>query len=107
VQVLDGRCQALLSAIQVTNGRAVMGMSENYPDRLAEALALEMTEAEKETVLELARIVAHGSERMYAPLSTFLAGQFVAELVRTAGVSRAEALTEAIAVAKRTLDSEP
>jgi hypothetical protein len=84
-----------------------MGMSENYPDRFAEALALEMTEAEKETVLELARIVAHGSERMYAPLSTFLAGQFVAELVRSAGVSRTEALTEAIAVAKRTLDAEP
>jgi hypothetical protein len=84
-----------------------MGMSENYPERFAEALALEMTEAEKETVLELARIVAHGSERMYAPLSTFLAGQFVAELVRTAGVSRTEALTEAVAVAKRTLDSEP
>jgi hypothetical protein len=78
-------------------------MSDNYPDRLAEALALEMTEAEKETVLELARIVAHGSERMYAPLSTFLTGQFVAELVRTAGVSRAEALTEAMAVVERTL----
>ena len=83
-----------------------MGMSENYPDRFAKAMALDLSEAEKETVLELARIVAHGSERMYAPLSTYLAGQFVAELVRT-GVPRAEALTEAVAVAKRTLDSEP
>ena len=79
-----------------------MGMSENYPDRFAEALALDLSDVEKETVLELARIVAHGSERMYAPLSTYLAGQFVAELVRT-GVSHAEALAEAVAVAERTL----
>ena len=103
---LDGRSQALLSAVRVTNGRAVIGTSENYPDRFAAALALELSEAEKETVLELARIVAHGSERMYAPLSTYLAGQFVAELVRT-GVPRIEALAEAVAVARRTLDAEP
>jgi hypothetical protein len=106
VHVLDDRSQALLSAIRVTTGRAVMGMTENYPDRFAEAMALDLSEAEKETVLELARIVAHGSERMYAPLSTYLAGQFVAELVRT-GLPRSEALAEAVAVAKRTLDSEP
>jgi hypothetical protein len=81
-------------------------MSENYPDRYAEAMALELSEAEKEAVLELARIVAHGSERMFAPLSTYLAGQFVAELVRT-GVPRTEALAEAVAVARKTLDSEP
>ena len=81
-------------------------MSENYPDRLAGAMALELSEVEKETVLELARIVAHGSERMYAPLSTYLAGQFIAELVRN-GLPRAEALAEAVAVAKRTLDTEP
>ena len=83
-----------------------MAMSENYPDRLAEAMALEFTDLEKENVLELARIVAHGSERMFAPLSSYLAGQFVAELVRT-GLPRSEALVEAIAVAKRTLDAEP
>ena len=81
-------------------------MSENYPDRLAGAMALELSDVEKETVLELARIVAHGSERMYAPLSTYLAGQFIAELVRN-GLPRAEALAEAVAVAKRTLDTEP
>jgi hypothetical protein len=83
-----------------------MGTSENYPDRFAKAMALELSDVEKETVLELARIVAHGSERMYAPLSTYLAGQFVSELVRT-GVSRTEALAEAVAIAKRTLDTEP
>lgn len=83
-----------------------MGMSENYPDRFAKALALDLTEGEKETILELARIVAHGSERLNAPISTYLAGQFIAELVRT-GLPRAEALAEAVAVAKRTLDAEP
>jgi hypothetical protein len=82
-----------------------MGMSANYPDRYAEALALELTDVEVEVVLDLARIVAHGSERKFAPLSTYLAGQFVAELVRT-GVPRAEALAEALAAAERALDSE-
>jgi hypothetical protein len=79
-----------------------MGMSANYPDRYAEALALRLTETEVEAVLGLARVVAHGSERRYAPLSTYLAGQFVAELVRT-GVPIEEALAEAIAAAERLL----
>ena len=81
-------------------------VSADYPDRYAEALALELTDVEVEIVLDLARIVAHGSERKFAPLSTYLAGQFVAELVRT-GVPRAEALAEAVAAARRTLDAEP
>ncbi len=81
-------------------------MSADYPDRYAEALALELTEVEVDAVLDLARIVAHGSERKAAPLSTYLAGQFVAELVHT-GVPRAEALAEAVAAARRTLDAEP
>ncbi len=80
-------------------------MSANYPDRYAEALGLTLTEQEVEVVLDLARAVAHGSERKFAPLSTYLAGQFVAELVRT-GLSRAEALTEAAAVAQRVLAAE-
>ncbi len=77
-------------------------MTANYPDRYAEALALNLTEAEVEVVLDLARVVAHGSERRFAPLSTYLAGQFVAELVRT-GVPREEALAEAVAIAERAL----
>jgi hypothetical protein len=80
-----------------------MGLSANYPDRYAEALALDITESEVDAVLELARVVAHGSERKFAPLSTYLAGQFVAELVRN-GMPRGEALTEAAAIARRTLD---
>ena len=80
-------------------------MSANYPDRYAEALGLKLTDQEVEAVLDLARVVAHGSERKFAPLSTYLAGQFVAELVRT-GVPVYEALVEAIAIAERTLPSE-
>lgn len=81
-------------------------MSATYPDRFAEALALELDDAESEAVLDLARVVAHGSERRFAPLSTYLAGQFVAQLVRS-GVPRAEALAEAAAVARRALEVEP
>lgn len=77
-------------------------MTANYPDQYAEALALELTPEEVDAVLDLARVVAHGSERRFAPLSTYLAGQFVAELVRT-GVPRKEALAEAIAVAEQAL----
>ena len=80
-------------------------MSANYPDRLAEALGLTLTEHEVDAVLDLARVVAHGSERKFAPLSTYLAGQFVSELIRT-GLSRKEALTEAAAVAHRALAAE-
>ena len=79
-----------------------MGMSATYPDRYAEAMGLELTETEVDAVLDLARVVAHGSERRFAPLSTYLAGQFVAELVRT-GLSGEEAFAEAAAIAERAL----
>ncbi len=77
-------------------------MTANYPDQYAQALALQLTPEEIDAVLDLARVVAHESERRFAPLSTYLAGQFVAELVRT-GVPREEALAEAIAIAERAL----
>lgn len=80
-------------------------MSENYPERYAEALALGLSEAEATAVLDLARIVAHGSERHHAPLSAYLAGQFVAQLVRS-GVPTDEALAEATAIAEKVLGDE-
>jgi len=79
-----------------------MAMSANYPDRYAEALGLTLTDADTETVLGLAREVAHGSERRFAPLSSYLAGQYVAARVRD-GVPAATALAEAVAIADRTL----
>ncbi len=82
-----------------------MGMSATYPERYAEALGLGMGAAETETVLDLARVVAHGSERRFAPLSSYLAGQFVAGRLR-AGVPPEEALAEAVAIAERVLGGE-
>ena len=43
----------------------------------AEALGVPLDDADRERILDLARDVAHGTERMYAPLSAFLAGWFV------------------------------
>lgn len=80
-------------------------MSANYPDRFAEALGLELSEEEAQAVLDLARRVAHGTERRFAPLSTYLAGQFVTELVKT-GVPPCEALAEALAIAERALATD-
>lgn len=79
-------------------------MSASYPEQYAEALGLELGADEVDSVLDLARTVAHGSERRFAPLSSYLAGQYVAERVR-AGVPRAEALAEAAAIAARALGS--
>ncbi|MDQ2826578.1 MAG: DUF6457 domain-containing protein [Actinomycetota bacterium] len=80
-------------------------MSATYPERYAEALGLAMGAAEAESVLDLARVVAHASERKYAPLSSYLAGQFVAGRVR-AGVPHTEALAEAAAIAEAVLGGE-
>lgn len=89
-------------------GRSTRGgeaVNANFPDRYAGALGLGLSEQEADAMLHLARAVAHGSERRFAPLSTFLAGQYVAERVHT-GVTRADALTEAIALAEHTLAAE-
>jgi hypothetical protein len=82
-----------------------MGMSATYPERYAEALGLDMGAAETDAVLDLARVVAHGSERRFAPLSSYLAGQFVAGRMRS-GVPHSEALAEAVAIAEGVLEGE-
>ena len=51
-------------------------MSEWIP-HYAEALGLDLDDAEVEAVLALARDVAHGTERKNAPIAAFLAGRFV------------------------------
>jgi len=83
-----------------------MGMSATYPERYAEALGVTLAADEVDTVLDLARVIAHGSERKFAPLSSYLAGQYVAERAR-AGVLPAQALAEAVAIAERVLEDEP
>lgn len=77
-------------------------MSLGFPERYAAALRSALEPEEIDTVLDLARLVAHGSERRSAPLSTYLVGQFVAER-RQAGVAHAEALAEAVLIAERIL----
>ncbi|MGH2725249.1 MAG: DUF6457 domain-containing protein [Actinomycetota bacterium] len=60
-------------------------------DEYAEALsaasgrALSLSSDELGTMLRLAREVAHRTERKFAPVSTFLAGKFVAERLRQGG----------------------
>ena len=56
--------------------------------------SLELDVDDASAVLDLARDVAHGTERRFAPLATYLAGQFVAR--RTAqGTPADTALEEA------------
>lgn len=48
-------------------------------DRFADALHLERLDpVEAEALLDLARVVAHGTERRNAPLATYLAGRWAA-----------------------------
>lgn len=52
-----------------------MTPTDDWPDRVAAALGVEaLTDDQVATVLDLARDVAHGTERRFAPLTTFLAG---------------------------------
>ena len=48
-------------------------------DRLADALRItRLDPSEADTVLDLARVVAHGTERRNAPLAAYLAGRWAA-----------------------------
>ena len=84
----------------------------DWPLRYAAALAqasggeLTLPEEEVDALLDLAREVAHGTERRYAPLSTYLAGRFVAHRMGE-GVATRAALEEAAAVAARLLEEQP
>jgi hypothetical protein len=74
----------------------------DWPERYSVALDVGLTEEEVEAILDLARDVAHATERRFAPLSSYLAGKFVAR--RTAeGASAIEAVHEAQQVVGRLL----
>ncbi|MDQ4129732.1 MAG: DUF6457 domain-containing protein [Actinomycetota bacterium] len=69
--------------------------------RYAVALGEEpLSSQEVAAILELARDVAHGTERRFAPLSAFLAGVHAAGRIGRDGI-RLEALNDAIEVARR------
>ena len=82
---------------------------ERYRQALREMAGrpVELDQDQVEAVLDLARDVAHGSERRNAPLATFLAGQFVVARVAD-GTPVAAALEEARALARELLgQAEP
>ena len=62
---------------------------------------------EIDTLLDLARVVAHGTERKFAPLVSYLVGQYVIARTRTGGATLSQALDEAVDVANRLLDANP
>jgi hypothetical protein len=67
---------------------------DDWLDRFADALAVaRLGPAEVDAVLDLARVVAHGTERRNAPLATFLAGR--ASAGREGGGEAAAALAVA------------
>lgn len=77
-------------------------MKDGWLERYAEALGVPpLTEDEVGALLDLARDVAHGAERRFAPLSTFLAG-----VAAGAGdpADRAEAIRRAVAEAEGLVD---
>jgi hypothetical protein len=68
----------------------------DWLDDYARALGVEpIDEDDRRVLLKLAREVAHRSERVFAPLSTYLAGRFAAQ----AGRDPAAALREALRTA--------
>ena len=66
--------------------------------RLQDAGIAAMSPGEIEGMLDLARDVAHGTERKLAPLSTYLAGRYVQARVAT-GIDPAVAAAEASSIA--------
>lgn len=75
---------------------------------LAEAVDLSLDDfstAQEDELLDLARIVAHGTERKNAPLATYLVGQYVA--IRGADdVTAADSVAEAVAIINDLLEPE-
>lgn len=70
---------------------------------LAEELGMTAPEgAESKRLLEVARVVAHGTERRNAPLATFLAGRYVETCV-SQGMSATDALAKFAAVVERVI----
>lgn len=78
----------------------------DFLDRYADALReragedVSLSRETKNPLLELARVVAHGTERKNAPLATFLAGRYV-ERRRTQGADDAAAVAEAVEIAEK------
>jgi predicted kinase len=77
-----------------------MDWIERYAEALGEGVA--SGPDERRAILQLAREVAHRTERVNAPLAAFVAGQFVAAR-RAAGFPVPEAVEEAVRRARELL----
>jgi hypothetical protein len=66
----------------------------NLPDELAARLGVSLDGAVVTRVLDLARDVAHGSERRFAPLTAYVVGAYVAAATAN-GSTTSDALAEA------------
>ncbi len=83
-------------------------MTGTFADDFAAALSrAAMTDIgigpeEVATLLDLARDVAHGTERRFAPVVSYLVGQYVVARTRD-GAQLSQALDEAVDVANRLL----
>lgn len=75
-----------------------------YAQTLSEAAGISLSVGDEELILELARQVAHGTERKNAPLATFLAGAYVGAQ-QASGFSAGNATAEAVSAARRLLPS--
>jgi hypothetical protein len=77
---------------------------ESYAHALEERLggeepAVHLSKDAKNPVLNMARIVAHGTDRKNAPLAAYVAGRYVAARTRQ-GIDEDAALAEAFAAAE-------
>ena len=79
-----------------------MDWIDEYAEELGRRADVAIGEEERRALLKLAREVAHRTERVFAPLSTYLAGRYAADQVRT-GTPAEEAVQEALRVAERLL----
>jgi hypothetical protein len=83
-----------------------MDWIDEYAGALGRETGADIGEEERRALLKLARDVAHRTERVFAPLSTYLAGRYVADRVRT-GVDAQEAVREAFRIAEGLLPPAP
>ncbi|MBV8387604.1 MAG: molybdopterin-guanine dinucleotide biosynthesis protein MobA [Acidimicrobiia bacterium] len=75
---------------------------DDWLSRYSTALGLDLSDDEVDAILDLARDVAHGTERRFAPLSAYLAGKYVTGRVAD-GLTAGEAVREAQEVVGRLL----
>jgi hypothetical protein len=78
--------------------------ADDYASALGRAAMTEISlgPAEVDALLDLARDVAHGTERRFAPLVSYLAGKYVVARMGD-GATEHQAVAEAVDVANRLL----